>query len=115
MLFARFLRERGIRAYRPQSLVTSAEMLEEEDRRTLEEVFGCPVFNRYGCREVSVIASECPAHSGLHVNAECLLVEIETPSGPADPGEVGAILVTDLLNLAMPLIRYRIGDLGAPG
>ena len=70
-----------------------------------------PVFNRYGCREVSVIASECAAHSGLHVMAEGLYLEIETPHGPAAPGEMGAILVTDLLNHAMPLIRYRIGDL----
>jgi phenylacetate-CoA ligase len=71
------------------------------------------VFNRYGCREVSVVASECAAHRGLHIMAEGLYVEIETPRGPAAPGEMGAILVTDLLNHAMPLIRYRIGDLGA--
>ena len=44
--------------------------------------------------------------------AEGLLIEIETPTGPARPGEMGSILVTDLLNRAMPLIRYRIGDLG---
>src|SRR5262249_30208474 len=74
---------------------------------------GCPVFNRYGCREVSVVASECPAHAGLHVMAEGLYLEIETPTGRAAPGEMGAILVTDLLNRAMPLVRYRIGDLGA--
>ena len=88
-------------------------MLENGDRALLEEVFGCPVFNRYGCREVSVMASECPAHCGLHVMAEGLYLEIETPNGPAAPGEMGAILVTDLLNGAMPLIRYRIGDLAA--
>src|SRR5262249_62351247 len=58
-LFARFLRARGLEPYRPHSLVTSAEVLEPEDRAVLEEVFGCPVFNRYGCREVSVVASEC--------------------------------------------------------
>jgi phenylacetate-CoA ligase len=113
VLFARFLRERDLIAHRPQSLITSAEMLEPDERKLLEEVFGCPVFDRYGCREVSVVASECPAHAGLHVNAECLYVEIETPVGPAEPGEVGAILITDLLNTAMPLIRYRIGDLGS--
>ena len=45
--------------------------------------------------------------------AEGLYLEIETPHGPAAPGEMGAILVTDLLNRAMPLIRYRIGDLAA--
>ena len=113
VLFARYLQARGLTPHRPHGIVTSAEVLEEDERRLLEDVFGCPVFNRYGCREVSVIASECSAHSGLHIMAEGLYVEIETPAGPAAPGEMGAILVTDLLNRAMPLIRYRIGDLGA--
>lgn len=113
VLFARYLRECGLTAYQPHSIITSAEMLEIDDRNLLEEVFGCPVFDRYGCREVSVIASECPAHTGLHICAEGLYLEIETPDGSAAPGQVGAILVTDLLNYAMPLIRYRIGDLGA--
>ncbi len=45
--------------------------------------------------------------------AEGLYLEIEGPSGPAALGEMGSILVTDLLNRAMPLVRYRIGDLGA--
>jgi phenylacetate-CoA ligase len=113
VLFARYLEAAGLRPYRPHSLVTSAEVLEDDDRALLERVFGCPVFNRYGCREVSVLASECPAHSGMHVMAEGLYLEIETPAGPAAPGQTGSILVTDLLNGAMPLIRYRIGDLGA--
>jgi phenylacetate-CoA ligase len=113
VLFARYLKARGLEVYRPHSLVTSAEVLEPEERALLEQVFGCPVFNRYGCREVSVVASECPEHNGLHVMAEGLYLEIETPAGPAAPGETGSILVTDLLNHAMPLIRYRIGDLGA--
>ena len=62
-------------------------VLEPDDRLLLEEVFGCPVFNRYGCREVSVIASECPAHSGLHVMAEGLYLEIETPRRPGAPAK----------------------------
>lgn len=113
VLFARYLEARNLRPYRPLSIITSAEVLEDEDRAVLERVFGCPVFNRYGCREVSVIASECTAHRGLHVMAEGLYVEIETADGPAGPGQMGDILVTDLLNHAMPLIRYRIGDLGS--
>jgi phenylacetate-CoA ligase len=113
VLFAQFLQARRLTPYRPHALVTSAEVLEDKERELLEDVFGCPVFNRYGCREVSVIASECSAHNGLHVMGEGLYLEIETPRGPAAPGEMGAILVTDLLNHAMPLIRYCIGDLGA--
>jgi phenylacetate-CoA ligase len=113
VLFAQYLQARRLEAYRPRSLLTSAEVLEVEDRKLLERAFCCPVFNRYGCREVSVIASECPAHRGMHVMAEGLYVEIETPDGPAGPGQMGSILVTDLLNPAMPLIRYRIGDMGS--
>ncbi|HBI46016.1 MAG TPA: hypothetical protein DDY78_24645 [Planctomycetales bacterium] len=113
VMFARFLQARGLTAYQPHSIVTSAEILEKEDRDLLEQVFRCPVYNRYGCREVSVVASECSAHAGLHVMAEGLYLEIETPNGPAAPGEMGAVLVTDLLNGAMPLIRYRIGDMAA--
>jgi phenylacetate-CoA ligase len=113
VLFARFLKAQGLTAYRPHSVVTSAEVLEDDERELVEEAFGCRVFNRYGCREVSVVASECEAHRGLHVMAEGLYLEIETPTGPAGPGEMGSILVTDLLNPAMPLIRYRIGDLGS--
>ena len=113
VLFARYAQASGLTPHRPHAIVTSAEVLEDDERRLLEDVFGCPVYNRYGCREVSVVASECAAHSGLHVMAEGLYVEIETPNGAAAPGEMGSILVTDLLNLAMPLIRYRIGDLGA--
>jgi phenylacetate-CoA ligase len=113
VLFARYQLQRRLRPYRPLSLLTSAEVLDPADRELLEAVFGCPVFNRYGCREVSVIASECTAHRGMHVMAEGLYVEIETPAGPAAPGQLGSILVTDLLNAAMPLIRYRIGDMGS--
>ena len=113
VMFARFLQAAGLTAHQPHSIVTSAEILEKEDRDLLEQVFSCPVYNRYGCREVSVLASECSAHSGLHVMAEGLYLEIETPNGPAAPGEMGAVLVTDLLNGAMPLIRYRIGDMAA--
>jgi phenylacetate-CoA ligase len=112
-MIARFLRARGIPAYRPRAIVASAEMLEPEDREVIEEVFGCPVFNRYGCREVSVIASECEERRGLHTMAECLHVEIVRDGTLAEPGEDGEILVTDLANPAMPLIRYRIGDVGA--
>ena len=111
-MFARFLRNRGLSPPQPHAIVTSAEVLEPADRQVIEEVFGCPVFNRYGCREVGVIASECPAHQGLHIAAEGLLIEIVHGNDPVRPGESGAILVTDLLNLGMPLIRYRIGDMG---
>jgi phenylacetate-CoA ligase len=70
------------------------------------------VTNRYGCEEVSLIACECERHEGLHVNADSVLVELIRDGRPAPPGTPGSIVVTDLSNFAMPLVRYLIGDVG---
>lgn len=107
-LFARHVRERGIKDIQFHSIITTAEVLLPGQRDFLEQTFGGRVFNRYGCREVSVIASECDHHAGMHVNAEALLVEV-IPD-PSIPGPAGRIVITDLLNYSMPLIRYEIGD-----
>lgn len=110
-LFAEFCTANNIHDITFDSMIVSAEMLLPGKRQIIEEAFGGKVFNRYGCREVSVIASECEYHSGLHVNADALLVEVE-PAPNLPPG-MGKILVTDLLNRSMPLIRYEIGDLAS--
>ena len=112
-LLARYIEKRGLRDYhRPRSIITSAELLGDDQRQVIERVFGCPVFNRYGSREFSVTASECSAHAGLHIAADTLIVEIVRGGRPCQPGELGQIVVTDLHNYAMPFIRYQIGDLG---
>jgi phenylacetate-CoA ligase len=109
-----FCRAEGITLPSPKSIITSAEVLTAENRGKIEGYFGAPVFDRYGCREVSVIASECEAHDGLHINAENLLVEFLVDDRPAEPGEIGKVVITDLGNYAFPFIRYEIGDLGSP-
>ena len=110
-LFARFLLERRLDGIRPAAVVSSAEVLTPEHRESIEQALGCRVFNRYGCREFAVIASECEYHGGMHVNAENLLVEVIDAGRPVLDAE-GDIVITDLRNLAMPMIRYRIMDRG---
>src|SRR5262249_42787201 len=88
VLFARYLQARQAMPYQPRAIVTSAEVLEPANRALVEEVFGCRVFNRYGCREVSVIASECPEHDGLHTMAEGLFIEVVKGARPAQAGEI---------------------------
>lgn len=97
-------------AYRPRGIITTAMVLHDWQRRRIEQVFCCPVTNRYGCEEVSLIACECSEHRGLHVNADSILLEVVAGERPARAGEEGAVVVTDLSNFAMPLIRYQIGD-----
>ena len=108
-MFARYCVATGVGDIHFDSIITSAEVLLPENREMIEAAFGGKVFNRYGCREVSVIASECQYHSGLHVNADALLIEIDPLPGSAQG--CGRVLVTDLFNRSMPLIRYEIGDI----
>lgn len=110
VLFAKHVLQNNINDLRFHSMITTSEVLFPEQRQLLEDTFHGKVFNRYGSREVSVIASECDQHTGLHVNADALLVEIE--DDPSTPAPDGKILITDLLNRSMPLIRYEIGDAG---
>lgn len=115
--FARHLREHGHDGSQLglKVVITTAEALTGPHRELLEEVFDAPVQNEYGCGEVGAIAYECPAGS-LHVMAENLLVEILKEDGsPARPGESGRVVVTDLNNRAMPLIRYEVGDRAVRG
>ncbi|MFN8188099.1 MAG: hypothetical protein U0R69_13605 [Gaiellales bacterium] len=80
-------------------------------RDTIEAVLGRPVFERYRNVENGAIAYQCPEERSFHVAAETVLVELVRDDGePAAPGELGHVLVTDLRNLAMPLVRYRLGD-----
>ena len=94
--------------------MSAAGTLHDVQRELIERVFGAPVFNRYGSREVGDMACECDQHRGLHVSTPTHYIEIVRDGGTAArPGEIGEVLVTLLTNFAMPLIRYRIGDLAA--
>jgi len=111
---ARLIEREAIDVYSPKAIMTSAGTLYPYMREIIERIFKTSVFNRYGSREVSDIACECRQHHGLHVSMPTHLVEILKPDGtPTEPGEIGEIVVTLLTNYAMPLIRYRIGDMGA--
>jgi phenylacetate-CoA ligase len=112
-LFARFVLECKLPVPRLAAVMSTSMMLLEHERAVIEQAFGCRVGNRYGCEEVGLIAAECERHRGLHVNAEHVIVELLRADGSyAAPGEEAEIVVTDLINRGMPLIRYRIEDIG---
>lgn len=100
---------------RPTGIVATSMMLIEPERKVIEEVFGLPVTNRYGCEEVSLIACECEQHRGMHLNLDHNIVEFLRDDGsPCAPGEDGRIVVTELVNFGMPMLRYEVGDRGVP-
>jgi phenylacetate-CoA ligase len=113
-LLAEYVERHGGAGFRPRGIISAAMVLHDWQRRAIERAFDCPVTNRYGCEEVSLIACECERHDGLHVNADGIYLEVVRPDGTlAAPGEAGSLLVTDLVNRAMPLLRYQVGDVGA--
>jgi phenylacetate-CoA ligase len=110
LLLAERIKETG-RAVPPiRGIITGAEPLYQPQRELLEAAFKAPVFNTYGCREVMMIAGECPRHAGLHVNADHLVVETVDSNGRQLVGESGDVTLTDLHNYGMPLVRYQNGD-----
>jgi phenylacetate-CoA ligase len=112
--FALFCQSHGRRFDGLKGIICSAETLYAHQRATIERAFGVPVFNRYGSREVGDLAQGRPGVDGLVVNSDRVFVEILGRDGrPCGVGETGDIVVTDLDNYGMPLIRYRIGDRGS--
>ncbi|MFH1153278.1 MAG: hypothetical protein V1793_05635 [Pseudomonadota bacterium] len=96
---------------RPRMLISGAEVLDPPLKRTVSGLWNSEIFNFYGAVEIGRIASECPAHEGLHVNMDHVVLECLDDRGqPVVPGEAGTAVVTTLDNQTMPLIRYRLGD-----
>ena len=108
---AKFIVDRRLRDWDDIAVIGGAEPLFEADRAVIKQAFGPHVFDAYGARETMLMASECELHDGLHTMDEGQLIEVVVDGRRARPGEVGEILVTDLHNFGMPLIRYRNGDL----
>lgn len=114
---AHFVVRRGLRREWPglKAVITTSEVLTQPQRALLARAFGAPVQNEYGCGEVGPVAYDCE-HASLHLMTESQVVEVLRPDGsPAGPGESGEIVLTDLNNHAMPLVRYRVGDLAVVG
>jgi phenylacetate-CoA ligase len=107
-VLARYLQRVGWRRHFPlKAIFTTAEPLLDFQRLAIESVFECPVGVEYGARDAGSLADECP-EGGLHIEAESVMLETE---GRTADG-LGEILVTNLYSPAMPIIRYRTGDMG---
>ncbi|UCE29824.1 MAG: phenylacetate--CoA ligase family protein [Candidatus Bathyarchaeota archaeon] len=113
-LISEFLKKEGISDINPSAVITTGETLFDFQRRLIESVFDCNLFNFYGSSEIESIAQECEEHCGLHLNAEERIVEFVRNGENVSSGEEGEIVITDLNNYAMPFIRYNTEDVGIP-
>lgn len=113
-LFSEYLKKENINDIKPRAILTTADMLYPYQRKSIENVFDCQVFDYYSGRDTSLQAAECSEHIGYHMSIENAVVEFVDQNVFVSPGETGKLILTDLCNYAMPFIRYEIGDLGSP-
>lgn len=96
----------------PRAVVCASEVLTDETRRLIAAAYGRQPFNVYAATEPAGIASECEAHTGLHLYEDLVIGEVvDEANQPVPPGEFGAkFLVTVLFSRTQPLIRYELSD-----
>lgn len=95
-------------------IVSSSEMLFDTTRESIEKAFSCRVFSRYSNQENGIIGQDDSENNVFILNEANYFVEILDFDAdvPVPNGTVGRIVLTDLYNKAMPLIRYDTGDIG---
>ena len=104
------LSDRGLKPKTPTVIFGAGELLDTETTTIVEEVFGVAPVGVYGQTEVGFMAWQCTHRQGFHLNADTHIVEVLADGKPAEPGEIGRIVVTDLHARTMPFIRYDTGD-----
>jgi phenylacetate-CoA ligase len=105
----------ALRGVRARSVMAMSEALPEACKAKLREAFSCPVVCRYSNMENGFLAQQCREENNeYHLNWASYHIELLALDGdrPVPPGTMGRIVVTDLFNRAMPLIRYDTGDTG---
>lgn len=112
---ARRMVEKDVRDVSPKMVCTGAEMVGAGTREVINRAFGVEMVDTYATIESGLIAWECVAHRGYHINIDNVVLEFVDDGGPVPPGRPGRVLVTNLHSYAMPIIRYELGDLCIPG
>jgi phenylacetate-CoA ligase len=101
---------------RPKSILLAGDHVPQSVINRLKETWKCDVFTHYGHTEFGYgCAVDCAFHDGFHLRDADLIFEIIDPmnSKPVKSGESGEIVITTLNNEAMPLIRYRTGNIAS--
>jgi len=115
LLIAKELNRRGLRLIRPRIVFGSADLMDAASCRFMEEVFGAPYYDQFGCAEIDRSAWQCPEKVGYHMDVDGVITEFVDEDGDrVSAGERGEIVYTSLFNYAMPFIRYAVGDVGVP-
>lgn len=113
-LLAEAIEKNGIKDINPKVIFGTSELLDSETRKFINSVFDVEMIDHFGCVEFNRTAWECSEHAGYHIDADSVIMEFIENDENVSPGERGEIAYTGLYNYAMPLLRYKIEDVGIP-
>ncbi len=99
------LKDRGLKV-----ICTTSEVLTDVDREITTKAFGVPVYDSYGLREAGLVGNECE-HFTLHCMDEQVILETIDPQTLKPTDGEGELVITNIVGLVMPIIRYRTGDI----
>jgi phenylacetate-CoA ligase len=108
---AAYAQNTGKPVHKPKVVLPVGEYLSKSEWRRSEEIFQCPVVNLYGGTETPAVAMSDSSDHPFIIAKNLYIAEVESPGTPTEFTGHGALILTDLNNCAMPLIRYRNGDL----
>lgn len=111
VLIANEVRRRGKCPIQPKLIFTTGELMTPYDRENIEEAFSVPPHDIYGIVEMGDMAWQCSECNGYHLNMDSCLAEVLVNGRPAEAGEVGSLVITNLHSRVMPFIRYEVGDI----
>lgn len=111
-LLANYIKQHHIAFKKLKFIFTTGENLHQYQKKLIEEILG-PVYDEYGCGEIMGIAYENTLYNGYAVIDPHVIVEYDYSMKNDDDSY--PLIITDLDNMIMPLIRYKNGDMGVPG
>jgi phenylacetate-CoA ligase len=111
-LLAEHAESRGIQLSnnRLKVVFATGEPLYPHQREVIERVLGVPVAVEYGCRDGGYLAHQAPGGQLLQMSETVIIELLDRHGSPVQPGEMGEVVITNLMTEAQPFIRYRTGD-----
>jgi len=113
-LLSEYKLKHDLKELNPDTIFTTAEILDPDTRHTINTAFDLEVIDLFGCIEVNRTAWECQEHCGYHMDVDSVVMELLDDGESVSAGERGEVVYTSLYNYAMPLIRYQVGDIATP-
>ena len=115
-IYGHYARELGLDPLEIPVIITVGECHNSLHRRVIEAMYSRRVFDYYGNRENTMIATQCEVNGPYLIAGEfCYLEALDERARPIQAGQSGEVVSTTLTNYAFPLIRYRTGDIATPG